>query len=238
MPSIAGQVTGERMARVVLSMVAEPDDQVTGHVLAQVGGVETLRLLESDDPIPKMSRGGALLWRERLAGRLDPDVPERAAEAAGRQRVGTLIPADLEWPTGLNDLGVHAPYVLWTRGAASLLTSPLRERVTVTGARAATAYGMEVASDLAGNLAMTNGSSWLVAPSGSRAPSIGACSREAVTRSRSSLVVWTGPTRPRIASCWNVSAMSASWSASFRLARRRRDRGSWRVAVCWRRCLE
>lgn len=153
MVSIAEQVTGERMARMVLSMIAGPDDQVTGHVLAQVGGVEPLRLLESDDPIPKMSRGGALLWRERLARRLDPDLPERAAEVAGRQGIGMLIPADHEWPSGLSDLGIRAPYVLWTKGATSFLTSPLRERVTITGARAATDYGTQVASDLAANLA-------------------------------------------------------------------------------------
>lgn len=152
MTAMAEQVAGERKARMVLSMIAGPDDQVTGHVLAQVGGVETLRLLESDDPIPKMSRGGALLWRERLAGRLGPDLTERVA-LAEVQGIGTVIPADREWPTGLNDLGIRAPYVLWTKGASSLLTTALRERVTITGARAATEYGTQVTSDLAANLA-------------------------------------------------------------------------------------
>ncbi|MBN9611838.1 MAG: DNA processing protein DprA [Microbacterium sp. 71-23] len=152
MASIAEQVTGERMARMVLSMIAEPDDQATGHVLAQVGGVETLALMENNEPVPEMARAEAMVWREHLAPHLDQGLAARAVEAEGRG-IGTLIPADREWPTGLNDLGVRAPYVLWTRGATSLLTSPLRERVTVTGARAATDYGMEVASDLAGNLA-------------------------------------------------------------------------------------
>lgn len=210
MASLAERVAGERMARMVLSMIAEPDDQVTGHVLAQVGGVETLRLVESDDPIPRMSRGGALLWRERLAGRLDPDLPERVAEVEG-QEFGTLIPADREWPTGLSDLGIRAPYVLWTRGAMSFLTSPLRERVTITGARAASDYGMEVASDLAANLATTNASSWPAAASGSRAPPIRARLPRVAIRSRSLPVVWTAPTRQLIASCWNVSAMSVCW---------------------------
>ena len=152
MASMAEQVAGERMARMVLSMVADPGDQGTGHVLAQVGGMETLRLLEGDGPIPRMSRGGALLWRERLAGRLGPDLIERAA-VAEKQGISTLIPADREWPAGLDDLGVRAPYVLWTRGAASFLTATLRDRVTITGARSATPYGMEVAGDLAANLA-------------------------------------------------------------------------------------
>lgn len=236
MASIAEQVTGERMARMVLSMIVEPDDPATGHVLAQVGGVQTLALIENNDPIPGMARVEAMVWREHLASHLDRGLAARAVEAEGRG-VRTLIPADPEWPAGLNDIGVRAPYVLWTRGATSLLTSPLRERVTITGARAATAYGMQIASDLAGNLADDEGSSWPVAPSGSRVPPTGARLPEAVTRSRCSPVVWTGPTRLRIARCWNVSVMSACWSVSFRPVRRRRGSGSWRVAGCWRRCL-
>ncbi len=152
MVSKAEQVTGERMARMVLSMIAEPDDPATGHVLAQVGGVQTLVLVESTDPIPGMARVEAMVWREHLAPHLDQSLAARAVEAEGRG-IRALIPADPEWPASVSDLGVRAPYVLWTRGATSLLTSPLRERVTVTGARAATAYGMQIASDLAGNLA-------------------------------------------------------------------------------------
>ncbi|QOR69179.1 DNA-protecting protein DprA [Ruania alkalisoli] len=152
MATMAEQVAGERMARMVLSMIAEPDDSVTGHVLARFGGVETLRLVESDDPIPDLERADAMLWREHLRVNLTADLFERVAAPAQRG-IGTLIPSDDHWPTGLNDLGVLAPYVLWTRGATSLLRSPLRERVTITGARSATAYGLEITSDLAANLA-------------------------------------------------------------------------------------
>lgn len=137
---------------MVLSMLAEPDDSVTGHVLARFGGVETLRLVESEDPIPDLERADAMLWRERLLANVISDLFERVAEPAQRG-IGTLIPADNHWPTGLNDLGVLAPYVLWTRGATSLLSSPLRERIAITGARSATAYGMEITRDLAANLA-------------------------------------------------------------------------------------
>lgn len=152
MATMAEQVAGERMARMVLSMIAEPDDSTTGHVLARFGGVETLRLVESDDAIPDLERADAMLWRERLRANVTADLFERVAEPA-QQGIGTLIPSDDHWPTGLNDLGVLAPYVLWTRGASSLLSSPLRERVTITGARSATAYGMEITRDLAANLA-------------------------------------------------------------------------------------
>ncbi|MDQ6527076.1 DNA-processing protein DprA [Nocardioides sp. LHD-245] len=152
MATMAEQVAGERMARMVLSMIAEPDDSVTGHVLARFGGMETLRLVESDDAIPDLERADAMLWRERLRANVTADLFERVAEPAQRG-IGTLIPADNHWPTGLNDLGVLAPYVLWTRGATSLLNTPLRERVTITGARSATAYGTEITRDLAANLA-------------------------------------------------------------------------------------
>ena len=42
MATLAEQVQGERMARIVLSMIAEPNDPITGYVLARHGGVETL----------------------------------------------------------------------------------------------------------------------------------------------------------------------------------------------------
>jgi DNA processing protein len=86
MASIAEQVTGERMARLVLSMIAEPNDPATGHVLAQVGGVRTLALIESNNPIPGIARAEAMMWRERLAAHLDPDkpVPRRQDRTACR----------------------------------------------------------------------------------------------------------------------------------------------------------
>lgn len=152
MASIAEQVAGERMARMVLSMITGPDDVATGRVLAHAGGVETLRLIESDDPIEKLDRVTALLWRERLTSRLDPDLIEQAAQIE-RSGIGTRIPADDDWPVGLNDLEDRAPFVLWTRGATSLLNTPLCERVTITGSRAATTYGVQVTEDFAANLA-------------------------------------------------------------------------------------
>ncbi|WP_292777795.1 MULTISPECIES: DNA-processing protein DprA [Microbacterium] len=64
-----------------------------------------------------------------------------------------LIPEDSEWPTALNDLGARTPYALWTRGRTELLTAPLAQRTTLTGARAATGYGVHVAEELSGDLA-------------------------------------------------------------------------------------
>ncbi len=115
MATLAERMKGERMARVAVSMIAEPNDSTTGRVLAQVGGIETLRLIESDDPVPDLSRADALMWRERLAARVTPDLPDRVADTQGGE-FGTLIPADKEWPAGLDDLGERAPYLLWHAG--------------------------------------------------------------------------------------------------------------------------
>ena len=152
MAMLAEQVPGERQARVALSMIAEPNDPTTGYVLARHGGVETLRLIESDDDIPGLARVDAMMWREHLTPRITPGLLHRIADTQGGE-YGTLIPADAQWPAGLNDLGDRAPYLLWTRGATSLLTTALADRVTITGARASTSYGEHVTADLAAGMA-------------------------------------------------------------------------------------
>jgi len=113
MATLAEQVQGELIARVAVSMLAEPKNAATGRVLAQVGGIETLRLVASNDPVPSLARADALMWRERLATRIMPDLPDQVL-ATQRQEFGTLVP-DEEWPAGLDDLGDRAPCLLWTR---------------------------------------------------------------------------------------------------------------------------
>ena len=148
MATLAEQVQGERMARIVLSMIAEPNDLTTGYILGRHGGVATLNLVESDHDVTGLVRADVLLWRERLRARIAPDLMERVAEAE-QHGFGTLIPADREWPAGLDELGDRAPYVLWTQGASSFLATELSDRVTITGARASTRYGEQITSDLA-----------------------------------------------------------------------------------------
>ena len=152
MATLAEQVQGERMARIVLSMIAEPNDLTTGYILGRHGGVATLNLVESDHDVTGLVRADVLLWRERLRARIAPDLMERVAEAE-QHGFGTLIPADREWPAGLDELGDRAPYLLWTQGATSFLATALSDRVTITGARASTHYGEHVTNDLATGLA-------------------------------------------------------------------------------------
>ena len=119
MATLAEQVQCERMARIVLSMIAEPDHLTTGYILGRHGGVATLSLVESDHDVTGLGRANVLLWRERLRARIAPDLMERVAEAE-QHGFGTLIPADREWPAGLDELGDRAP-----------LRVPLREVVPI-----------------------------------------------------------------------------------------------------------
>lgn len=102
--------------------------------------------------MPGLARADVLMWRERLTPRVTPGLLDQIA-GVERHGFGTLIPADKEWPAGLSDLGERAPYLLWTRGAVSFLTTALSDRATITGSRAATAYGEHVAGELATGLA-------------------------------------------------------------------------------------
>ena len=132
MPTLSEIARDERTARMALSMLVESDDAVTGHLLAAVGGVETLRLAESDGPVPGLGDVDARVWRGRFATPGIDSLDERLLQAR-RSGLGVLVPGDDEWPESLSDLGERAPYVLWTRGASSFLARPLTELVTLTG---------------------------------------------------------------------------------------------------------
>ena len=85
MSGVAGLGVDERRARVVLSLLAEPDDPVTGGLLRHVGAVETLRLLDTDTTVPGLGRVDGQVWRDRLTppGRLE--APPAAAHGRGER---------------------------------------------------------------------------------------------------------------------------------------------------------
>jgi DNA processing protein len=80
--------------------------------------------------------------------------PGTPARLASWERAGLriLCSGDPKWPTQLGELGDARPLVLWLRGRADLRFACLRS-VSVVGARAATAYGTHVATEMAAALA-------------------------------------------------------------------------------------
>ena len=134
-----------------LRCLSEPGDSVTGRMLNRLGGVETVGLLDRDDAAPGVGLVETQVWRRRLLTQVTEGMREKVAAFEG-MGYGTVIPGDDNWPAALAELNDRAPYVLWTTGAASFLSRPSEELVTITGARAATGYGENVAIELASDM--------------------------------------------------------------------------------------
>ncbi len=75
-----------------------------------------------------------------------PAVERQRMAACG---AGLVLPSDRDWPTALS-IGEDAPKGLWVRGSMLALERPC---VAIVGSRRASAYGMDVASRLAVDLA-------------------------------------------------------------------------------------
>lgn len=135
----------ELHARLFLLRAAEPPAPAIHQYVAVHGPVEAVaQIRHGTAPAAVVSE---ITWPE---ARIDGDL--RALDD-GAARL--LAPEDDEWPFGrLTSLaaGHGAPLALWVRGSGSLaeLTSPA---VTVTGARASSAYGNTVAGDISYELA-------------------------------------------------------------------------------------
>jgi len=145
---------GETAARAAWSVLTEPGDGVAGALIEACGAVEALRLVFSDqtlippDLITQRALQEALArWRPRA----DPGAVRDALISAREVGAQMLLPHDDLWPSGLHDLGVHMPVMLWTRGDPEVLGAA--RSAAIVGARAATAYGESIAGEIAGDLA-------------------------------------------------------------------------------------
>lgn len=154
MVSLADYARDERTTRVMLSMIVEPDDANVGRLLRREGGIETLRLLDTGSPMPGIRPEEAAILHHTVqqAGTRVGFENDLAHVLDGSYT--PLIPGDAHWPVSVDALGERAPYVLWARGATSFLATRRDARVTITGSRAATAYGDHVAGELAADVSM------------------------------------------------------------------------------------
>ncbi|GAA1242749.1 DNA processing protein [Microbacterium phyllosphaerae] len=143
----------EALARVAWSVLAEPGDGVAGALIAEMGARDALDLaVGAGSRVRPGTRGRTLLeGQARWKPRADPRAVADAMSGAGDVDARLILPGDPMWPVTLDDLGVHAPTVLWVRGDPEILCA--EPRVAIVGARAASAYGEMLAGDFAGELA-------------------------------------------------------------------------------------
>ncbi len=148
-PEPLGRLRGtdldERRARALVARLAEPGDERVADALAET---------DARDIVARVAGGRAGPLTDLLGPRLGrlggpDDLPDDLAIA---ERLGArvLIPSDPQWPAGLADLPVP-PVCLWTRGAVDLAVVT-RRSVAVVGARAASAYGIDRAGEIAAGL--------------------------------------------------------------------------------------
>jgi len=150
-----------RVARAAWAIVAETGDGVAGRTVRALGPVDALAAAGraaagSGAPPAGVAHGewapAVARWRPRLAE--GARLVAAALETVRRRGLTLLVPEDADlWPEQLDDLGDHAPPALWVRGDPVGLAG-LRRGTAIVGARAATAYGEHVATELAGDLSL------------------------------------------------------------------------------------
>lgn len=138
-------MTDARIMRATLGFLFEPADRRLADLLASHGLTDTYNLVTRGTTsfTPRAELGG--LTTARMADAADAAV---TYASAGGGRI--VIPDDEDWPVGLDDARDWAPICLWVAGPG-IIPQP-QSAVTVVGARACTAYGEDVASDLAAGL--------------------------------------------------------------------------------------
>ena len=153
MDTIEELAADERTARVILAVASEPADEVTGRMVRAWGAAGAVARAAgavaraAGAEVPAGPDGDT--WQRRLGPRLDPGQIARVLADTERHGLRVLIPGDADWPAAVDVLGDRAPLVLWAKGDTNLLASSVRDRLTLTGARAATGYGEHVAAELA-----------------------------------------------------------------------------------------
>jgi DNA processing protein len=137
----------ERVARACLLRVSEP---------ATPGFVRHVRKAGCEAAVEDIRRGRRIGQVDvaALQQRMLDACGDRDIDAAARLGIRLVCPGDEEWPPGLDDLVAHDADCLglWVRGGRSLRDA-CEQAVAVVGTRAATDYGLTIATDLSAGLA-------------------------------------------------------------------------------------
>lgn len=141
-------VANDRLARVALSHLVEPGDPRVMRALIELGPQGLLQELRDH-----VARQGVAAEASTRFADLDPVAALAEAESQG---VRFVVPGDIEWPHGFDDLAVRdpvsgkggAPVGVWVRGTGRL-NELLPGSIAIVGARSATTYGDSVARSIA-----------------------------------------------------------------------------------------
>lgn len=140
------QAVARHHAAAVWSCLTEPGDGVAGALISEMGAVEALDVAVRDADTGNVAvDAGRRRWRARWA------TVDDAFDRARRVRASLIVPGSAKWPAAVEDLGIHSPHALWTRGDAEALRRG-GSALALVGARAATAYGEHVTAELATQL--------------------------------------------------------------------------------------
>lgn len=148
--------TRDLAARAAWSIITEPGDLTAGNFTQVLGHHAALALATTgrDTLIASLIKFGASEEDAHTAAtRWIPRTRtlnvDQVLDDAHRKGI-TLI--DPDTIPGLSDLGNAAPHIIWARGDVATLTRPLTDRIGLIGARAATAYGENIAAEFATDL--------------------------------------------------------------------------------------
>ncbi|MFC6017399.1 DNA-processing protein DprA [Plantactinospora solaniradicis] len=176
LPPTSGAPSGMdeiRLARIALAWLVEPGSRSVFRLVERFGPVDALRRLLAGEVADQKLRSTV----ESRLGAGDPwEAANTAAEQTGRMGARLVTPEDEEWPARVQDLKrltlasadrrvdqeTAPPLCLWVRGAWPL-DEVLQRSVAVVGSRAATPYGLHVATEIAFGLAERN---WTVVSGG------------------------------------------------------------------------
>ncbi len=151
------------------SALVEPGDAVAGSLVQMLGAERSFAFVTGPDiadalpwsppavrsvPWPTANRTPSATairtalerWRPRMGRRTAAQVVDAAAAVGG----SLVVPGDPAWPKGVDDLGVHAPLVLWRRGHGRPDATPVLARpcLSVVGSRSNTLDGAEACAEI------------------------------------------------------------------------------------------
>lgn len=148
--------TNERTARIALAHAAPLGDTLTQRLITEHGCAETVDFALTGHRPAGISELGFAAWQQHVASLLTEREIERVFAKTAIHELTVLTPDAPEWQTsGITDLRHRTPLALWAQGNTALLTIPLEQRVTITGARAATRFGTDLTREITTDLADT-----------------------------------------------------------------------------------